>query len=110
MNSQTLKYQPSSYRTIIVLVTANGIDNEYMYDLQVLHLIKERPNICNQIHLPAQSGSTTVLQAMRRGYSREVYLDLVHRIRNILPGNKKLIITYLKENRGFINHTLLCQI
>lgn len=34
---------------------------------QVLHLIEERANICKQIHLPAQSGSSTVLQAMRRG-------------------------------------------
>lgn len=35
--------------------------------LQVLHLIAERGNICKQIHLPAQSGSSRVLKAMRRG-------------------------------------------
>ncbi|KAL5010658.1 hypothetical protein ScPMuIL_012963 [Solemya velum] len=52
---------------------------------EVLHLIKERPNICEQIHLPAQSGSTEVLAAMRRGYTREAYIDLVHHIRTILP-------------------------
>ena len=34
---------------------------------QVLHLIAERGNICQQIHLPAQSGSSKVLKAMRRG-------------------------------------------
>lgn len=44
---------------------------------EVLHLIKERNNICKQIHLPAQCGSTRVLELMRRGYTREAYLDLV---------------------------------
>ncbi|OQV19367.1 CDK5 regulatory subunit-associated protein 1 [Hypsibius exemplaris] len=52
---------------------------------EVLHLIRERPSICKQIHLPAQSGSTSVLKAMRRGYTREAYLDLVHQIRSIIP-------------------------
>lgn len=52
---------------------------------EVLHLIKERPNICNQLHLPAQSGNDRVLAAMRRGYSRESYLDLVANIRSIIP-------------------------
>uniref|UniRef100_A0A674DXH2 Mitochondrial tRNA methylthiotransferase CDK5RAP1 n=1 Tax=Salmo trutta TaxID=8032 RepID=A0A674DXH2_SALTR len=53
---------------------------------EVLQLIKERANICKQIHLPAQSGSSTVLQAMRRGYSREAYLELVDNIKTIIPG------------------------
>ncbi|XP_061075350.1 CDK5 regulatory subunit-associated protein 1 isoform X2 [Conger conger] len=52
---------------------------------EVLHLIQERGNICKQIHLPAQSGSSRVLQAMRRGYTREAYLELVAHIRKIIP-------------------------
>ncbi|XP_074656899.1 mitochondrial tRNA methylthiotransferase CDK5RAP1-like isoform X2 [Tubulanus polymorphus] len=52
---------------------------------EVLFLIKERQNICNQIHLPAQSGNNEVLDAMRRGYTREAYVQLVKNIRNILP-------------------------
>lgn len=51
----------------------------------VLDLIAETPNICNAIHMPAQSGSTSVLERMRRGYSREAYLELVDRIRNKIP-------------------------
>nr|XP_061814096.1 mitochondrial tRNA methylthiotransferase CDK5RAP1-like [Nerophis lumbriciformis] len=51
---------------------------------EVLHLIAERKNICKQIHLPAQSGSSRVLKAMRRGYTRETYLELVQNIRNII--------------------------
>ncbi|XP_036415462.1 CDK5 regulatory subunit-associated protein 1 [Colossoma macropomum] len=53
---------------------------------EVLHLIQERKNICKQIHLPAQSGSSRVLQTMRRGYTREAYLELVENIRKIIPG------------------------
>lgn len=52
---------------------------------EVLHLIAERPNICKQIHLPAQSGNSAVLDRMRRGYTREAYFDLVYHISNILP-------------------------
>ena len=55
------------------------------YPTELLHLMAERPNICNQIHLPAQSGSTTMLQRMKRGYSREAYLELVHQIWDIIP-------------------------
>nr|XP_010959159.2 mitochondrial tRNA methylthiotransferase CDK5RAP1 isoform X1 [Camelus bactrianus]XP_045376997.1 mitochondrial tRNA methylthiotransferase CDK5RAP1 isoform X1 [Camelus bactrianus] len=53
---------------------------------EVLQLIHERDNICKQIHLPAQSGSSRVLEAMRRGYSREAYVELVHHIRESIPG------------------------
>ncbi|XP_076278111.1 CDK5RAP1-like protein isoform X1 [Lasioglossum baleicum] len=52
---------------------------------EVLQLIAERSNICNEIHLPVQSGNSMVLERMRRGYTREAYLDLVYHIRSILP-------------------------
>ncbi|XP_066055192.1 mitochondrial tRNA methylthiotransferase CDK5RAP1 isoform X1 [Chamaea fasciata] len=53
---------------------------------EVLQLIQERHNICKQLHLPVQSGSTRVLEAMRRGYTREAYLELVHHVRDSIPG------------------------
>ena len=52
---------------------------------EVLHLINSKSNICNQLHLPAQSGSTEVLKNMRRGYSRESYLELVEHVKSIIP-------------------------
>eukprot|EP00002_Diphylleia_rotans_P000345 TRINITY_DN10175_c0_g1_i1.p1 TRINITY_DN10175_c0_g1~~TRINITY_DN10175_c0_g1_i1.p1 ORF type:complete len:603 (+),score=123.05 TRINITY_DN10175_c0_g1_i1:47-1855(+) len=52
----------------------------------LLQLIAERPNICKSIHIPAQSGSSKVLESMRRGYSRETYLELIADIKSILPG------------------------
>lgn len=51
----------------------------------VLKTIKYYPNICKNLHLPAQSGSSTVLERMRRGYTRETYLELVQHVREILP-------------------------
>ena len=52
---------------------------------EMLQLIRERPNLCKQIHLPAQSGSSSVLQRMRRGYTREAYLRLISEVRELLP-------------------------
>src|SRR6476661_6221136 len=43
------------------------------------------PQVCRHLHLPVQSGSTRVLQAMRRRYTRDSYLELVDRIRTSLP-------------------------
>ncbi|MGE3110167.1 MAG: radical SAM protein, partial [Phycisphaerales bacterium] len=43
------------------------------------------PKVCRHLHLPVQSGSTRVLSAMRRRYTRESYLDLVAAIRATLP-------------------------
>jgi MiaB/RimO family radical SAM methylthiotransferase len=53
---------------------------------EVLHLIASTANICNQLHLPAQCGSTRILEAMRRGYTRQSYLELVERVREVIPG------------------------
>jgi tRNA-2-methylthio-N6-dimethylallyladenosine synthase len=42
--------------------------------------------VCRELHLPLQSGSTAVLKRMKRGYSKEVYLDIVSRLRRLMPG------------------------
>jgi len=54
-------------------------------DDRFLATMARLPKICRHLHLPVQSGSTRVLEAMRRRYSRESYLDLVARIRGALP-------------------------
>lgn len=51
---------------------------------EVLHTIKKYENICNYIHLPAQSGSSKTLALMNRTYDREWYLERIKSIRNIL--------------------------
>lgn len=51
---------------------------------EVLYTIKKYDNICNYIHLPAQSGSSRILELMNRTYTREWYLERIHKIREIL--------------------------
>ena len=51
----------------------------------VIAAMAECPEVCEHLHLPAQSGSTRVLKAMRRTYGRERYLELVTRLRDGIP-------------------------
>ena len=53
---------------------------------ELLHVIAEQSNLCNYIHIPAQSGNNDVLERMRRPYTREQYLDLIDTMREIIPG------------------------
>ena len=50
-----------------------------------LQTMARLPKICRHLHLPVQSGSTRVLDAMRRRYTRDSYLDLIAQIRESLP-------------------------
>jgi MiaB/RimO family radical SAM methylthiotransferase len=55
------------------------------FPLDVLEVIANTHNICKSIHMPVQSGSSSTLQRMRRGYSREAFLELVTRAREVIP-------------------------
>lgn len=51
----------------------------------LIEVMASEPKICPQVHLPFQSGSDRMLTAMRRGYTRAEYLDLVRRLRAAIP-------------------------
>lgn len=53
---------------------------------RLIDAVASLPKVCKHMHLPVQSGSTRVLKAMRRRYSRDEYLDTVARIREAIPG------------------------
>lgn len=55
------------------------------YPAPLLQLMAERSNVCSALHLPAQAGSTTMLRRMKRGYTREAYLELVQQVRHHIP-------------------------
>ena len=50
----------------------------------VLSVIKKYENVCNYIHLPAQSGNSRILKKMNRTYDRNWYLDKINDIRSIV--------------------------
>jgi len=52
---------------------------------ELLQVMAQHPNLCRSIHLPVQSGSTTVLERMKRKYTREHYMDRITAIRSYLP-------------------------
>lgn len=52
---------------------------------ELIETIAAWPNICRAIHLPAQSGSSRMLELMNRKYTREWYLDRIAAIRRLLP-------------------------
>ncbi|MBQ8581773.1 MAG: tRNA (N6-isopentenyl adenosine(37)-C2)-methylthiotransferase MiaB [Alistipes sp.] len=52
---------------------------------KLLEVMASKPNICRAIHLPAQSGSTSMLERMNRKYTREWYLDRIAAIRRYMP-------------------------
>ncbi len=67
------------------------------------------PKICRHLHLPVQSGSTRVLAAMRRRYTRESYLALIAQIRETLPDvalSTDMIIGFPGETEADFEDTL----
>lgn len=55
------------------------------FPMDVIEVMKERPNICNYLDIPLQHGSTSVLKSMRRGTTREKQEELIHSIRDLIP-------------------------
>ncbi len=52
---------------------------------ELIQVMKASNKICRHIHLPLQSGSTRILKAMNRRYTKEQYLELAAKIRSELP-------------------------
>ncbi|KAJ3274189.1 hypothetical protein HK104_004156, partial [Borealophlyctis nickersoniae] len=76
---------------------------------ELLDVIRERPNVCKQIHIPAQSGNSVVLERMRRGYTMEAYLELVQRMREMVPGvslSSDFIVGFCGETEAEFQDTL----
>ena len=76
---------------------------------EVIHIIKKYKNICNYIHLPVQSGSSTILKKMNRGYTKEWYLNRIKAIREIIPDcaiSTDIITGFCGETDKDFNETL----
>ena len=69
---------------------------------RLIEAVRDLARVCKHLHLPVQSGSTRVLTAMRRRYTRDQYLDLVRRIREAIPGvtlSTDMIVGFPGETR-----------
>jgi tRNA-2-methylthio-N6-dimethylallyladenosine synthase len=75
----------------------------------VIAAIAECPSVCEHLHLPAQSGSSRTLKAMRRTYDRARYLALVQRLREAVPDlalGTDLIVGFPGESDADFEETL----
>jgi tRNA-2-methylthio-N6-dimethylallyladenosine synthase len=76
---------------------------------EIARVMAGRPNICRQIHLPLQSGSTAVLTRMNRGYSREDYLRKIDLLKSLMPGislSTDIIVGFPGETDADFRETL----
>jgi tRNA-2-methylthio-N6-dimethylallyladenosine synthase len=75
----------------------------------VIAAMAECAAVCEHAHLPLQSGSTRILKTMRRTYSRERYLRLVHELRAAIPDlalTTDLIVGFPGETEADFEETL----
>ena len=75
----------------------------------VIAAMAECESVCEHIHLPLQSGSTRILKAMRRTYTRERYLALVDKLRSAIPDlalTTDVIVGFPGESDGDFAQTL----
>ena len=56
------------------------------FPMDVLDVMRDHPNVCNYLDIPLQHASTRMLKAMRRGITREKTTELIHKIREQVPG------------------------
>jgi tRNA-2-methylthio-N6-dimethylallyladenosine synthase len=75
----------------------------------LMRRFRDLSKLCPHMHLPAQSGSTSVLYRMKRGYSREEYLQKVTRMRELMPAlglTTDLIVGFPGETDAEFDDTL----
>src|SRR5262249_22905267 len=76
---------------------------------RLIEAVRDLPRVCKHLHLPVQSGSTRVLTAMRRRYTREQYFALVAEIRETIPNvqlSTDMIVGFPGETRKDFEDTL----
>ncbi len=76
---------------------------------ELIDVMKHSKKICRHLHLPLQSGSTRILKAMNRKYTKEQYLELALKIRREIPDiaiTTDIIVGFPGETKEDIDETL----
>jgi tRNA-2-methylthio-N6-dimethylallyladenosine synthase len=89
-------YRHGAHRFGDLLQAVAGVDgvdrvrfmspHPYYMSERVIEAMAAVPQVCESLHLPVQSGSNTMLNAMARNYTREQYVSLTGRLRQAMPG------------------------
>ncbi|MDB5243587.1 MAG: ribosomal protein methylthiotransferase RimO, partial [Spirosoma sp.] len=78
------------------------------FPMEILDVMLERPNVCNYLDMPLQTGSTELLKLMRRGITREKTENLIYSIRERIPNitlRTTLIVGHPGENDAMFQET-----
>jgi tRNA-2-methylthio-N6-dimethylallyladenosine synthase len=78
-------------------------------DLAMARALRDLPRLCPYLHLPVQSGSDRILAEMRRGYTRQAYLDTAALLRDHVPDlalSTDVIVGYPGETDGEFEETV----
>ena len=76
---------------------------------ELIEVMKRNPKVCRHLHLPLQSGSTKILTAMNRRYTKESYLALAQKIRKELPDmaiTTDIIVGFPGETAADVEETI----
>lgn len=79
------------------------------FSTELIYAIRDSDRVCKAVHLPLQSGSTQVLTAMNRRYTKESYLRLAERIQTEIPGvalSTDIIVGFPGETEADFQDTL----
>ena len=79
------------------------------FTLDIVEAIEAQPKVCEHVHLPAQSGSTKVLRAMQRTYTRDEYLEKIAMIRSagrLIAITTDIIVGFPGESEADFEKTL----
>ncbi|MCD8038857.1 MAG: tRNA (N6-isopentenyl adenosine(37)-C2)-methylthiotransferase MiaB [Lachnospiraceae bacterium] len=76
---------------------------------ELIDVMKNSKKICRHLHLPLQAGSTKILTAMNRRYTKEQYLELAHKIRREIPDislTTDIIVGFPGETAADVDETI----
>lgn len=78
-------------------------------DDEFIEEFAKNPKICKSMHMPLQSGSTEILKAMKRGYTKEWFLNRVEKLRAMVPNvsiSTDIIVAFPGESDEDFEHTM----